>query len=290
MARTTRSSAARSTDSGRSKPRADRRARAGRRGWASVIDERAINARRSRGADRDEVIDHLHAAVAREDAVPSRLVTESAIDRDARVGAILERARLAPPTPCAHEQAILEAALEREDDARAAAVLVGADVGSPELVPLAPEERRRRRRGPAERAPGAIAAQSSRAERWRQPPNRTSQTLLASIRRSPVLHGTWYRRETRHLANRLEGEVLVGNQHPRCQGQPRMPQHVMCDEALGSMSVARPRCALTASRPPTVQQRGRLGSAPPDRPALPPARLRQTSFAKLHAPLRGAAA
>lgn len=66
-------------------------------------------ARRLEGEDHDAVIDHLHGAVALEDAEPSLLVAEGAIDRDARVGAILARARSTPPTLRAHRKAILEA-------------------------------------------------------------------------------------------------------------------------------------------------------------------------------------
>ena len=89
------------------------------------------------GEDRDATIGHLRGAVALKDTESVLVAAESATAPDARVGAILKLARLAPPALDARWKAILVAALEHENDAvRAAAVLASAYIGWPELIPL----------------------------------------------------------------------------------------------------------------------------------------------------------
>lgn len=89
------------------------------------------------GEDRDATIGHLRGAVALKDTESVLVAAESATAPEARTSAILALARLAPPAQDARWRAILEAALEHENEAvRAAAVLASAYIGWPELVPL----------------------------------------------------------------------------------------------------------------------------------------------------------
>lgn len=89
------------------------------------------------GEDRDATIGHLRGVIALKDTESVLVAAESATAPDARVSAILNLARIAPPALDARWKAILEAALEHENEAvRAASVLASAYIGWPELVPL----------------------------------------------------------------------------------------------------------------------------------------------------------
>ncbi len=198
---TTRSSAPRSTGCGRSRQGAHTRARAGHSGSSRFTDVRdrcmTIGRRRSRRGDRSPPRrrhDRGRRALAARDRERDR--SRCVRRRDPRARA----ARTANATRTREGPSSRPRSIARTKP-------LAPPPYSPAPASARPSSRRSSERYVAgdggvhaERAPGSIAARSSQTERRRQLPNRTSQTLLASIRRYSVRHGTWHRRELVILA------------------------------------------------------------------------------------------
>lgn len=89
------------------------------------------------GEGREPTLAHLRSAIALEDTESAMTAAESATDATDRAGAILRLARLAPPVAKTRWIEMLRSGLAHENGAvRAAAVLAGAYIAWPEIIPL----------------------------------------------------------------------------------------------------------------------------------------------------------